>query len=137
MWKFIYITLIKNNIINLKTGILYVFSKKEGGYIMSLGVRLRKVRKGKNLSQKEAAKRIEINNSCISNYERDYRTPQIETLVALADLYDISTDYLLGRTSNKKRNGHNYDAFEEMYLEIKELEMRKLKILEEMFKELI
>ena len=104
---------------------------------MSLGVRLRKVRKGKKLSQKEVAKRIEINNSCISNYERDYRTPPIETLVALADLYDISTDYLLGRTSNKKRNSHNYDAFEEMYLEIKELEMRKLKILEEMSKEFI
>ncbi|AGF25539.1 MULTISPECIES: helix-turn-helix domain-containing protein [Bacillus] len=33
----------------------------------------------------------------MSNYERDYRSPDPETLKKLADLYDVSTDFLVGR----------------------------------------
>jgi len=104
---------------------------------MSIGFRLKKIRQRKKLPQKEVARRIGISNSRISNYERNYREPPLKILVLLADLYDVSTDYILGRTSNPKRTENNYDAFKEMYDEIERLELRKLYILKKMSDEFV
>lgn len=67
---------------------------------MSLGKRLKIEREKRNWSQKYVAERIGITNTVLSNYERDYRDPDTETLKKLADLYEVYVDYLLGR--NKK-----------------------------------
>lgn len=64
---------------------------------MSLGKRLNYERTKRNWSQKYVAQRIGITNTVLSNYERDYRDPDTNTLKQLADLYDVSIDYLLGR----------------------------------------
>ncbi|KIL78043.1 helix-turn-helix domain-containing protein [Bacillus badius] len=63
---------------------------------MTLGKRLKKEREKRNWSQKYVAERIGITNAVLSNYERDYRDPDTETLKKMADIYDVSTDYLLG-----------------------------------------
>lgn len=65
---------------------------------MSLGERLKMEREKRNWSQKYVAEKIGITNTVLSNYERDYRDPDTETLRKLAELYDVPTDYLLGRT---------------------------------------
>jgi transcriptional regulator with XRE-family HTH domain len=65
---------------------------------MSLGSRLKKERDKKGWSQLFVAEKIGITNTVLSNYERDYRDPDTETLKHLADLYEVSIDYLLGRT---------------------------------------
>ncbi|MGQ0515449.1 helix-turn-helix domain-containing protein, partial [Bacillus sp. D-CC] len=67
---------------------------------MTLGYRLKKERERRKWSQKFVAEKIGITNTVLSNYERDYRDPDTTTLGKLADLYEISTDELLGR-SNK------------------------------------
>jgi transcriptional regulator with XRE-family HTH domain len=64
---------------------------------MSLGKRLKMERVKRNWSQKYVAEKIGITNTVLSNYERDYRDPDTETLKKLADLYEVSVDYLLGR----------------------------------------
>lgn len=67
---------------------------------MSLGKRLGRERTIRNWPQKFVAAKIGITNTVLSNYERDYRDPDTETLTRLADLYEVSVDYLLGRTNS-------------------------------------
>lgn len=64
---------------------------------MSLGQRLKAERERRNWSQKFVAEKVGITNTVLSNYERNYRDPDTETLRKLADLYEVSVDYLLGR----------------------------------------
>lgn len=71
---------------------------------MSLGKCLKNEREKRNWSQMYVAERIGITNTVLSNYERDYRDPDTETLTKLADLYEVSVDHLLGRSPGKKFN---------------------------------
>lgn len=66
---------------------------------MSLGNRLREARERKGWLQKNAAKKAGISNVTLSQYEKGVRKPDFETLTVLADLYEVSTDWLLGRTN--------------------------------------
>ncbi len=72
---------------------------------MSLGKRLKYEREDRNWSQKFVAEKLGITNTVLSNYERDYRDPDTENLRKIAELYDVSVDYLLGLTNN--RNAYN------------------------------
>jgi len=65
-----------------------------------LGQRLKKTREHIGLSQIEAAKKLGISNGTLSGYERDYRDPDTTILERMADLYEVTTDYLLGRSDN-------------------------------------
>ncbi|WP_338152968.1 helix-turn-helix transcriptional regulator [Bacillus haynesii] len=58
---------------------------------------MKKARIRTGLNQKEAAEKVNSTEKTISNYERNYRTPDPETLRKLSEVYDVSTDYLLGR----------------------------------------
>ena len=63
-----------------------------------LGERLMMLRKEKNLSQEDVAKAIEIGFNTYRRYEHGSREPGASTILALADFYGVSADYLLGRT---------------------------------------
>lgn len=69
-----------------------------------LGNRLAKLRKRKGLSQYEVADRIGFSRGKYSNYEQGSRKPDPDTLKLLADFYDVSTDYLLGREEKTKKS---------------------------------
>lgn len=62
----------------------------------TLGSRLKKARERKKLTQMDAAKIIGISNGTLSGYERNYRDPDTPTLSRLAELYEVSTDWLTG-----------------------------------------
>lgn len=64
--------------------------------VHGLGERLKQMRLEKKLSQKEVATALGVSAAVISNYESSGRTPSVENLLALARLYQCSTDYLLG-----------------------------------------
>ncbi len=64
----------------------------------SLGSKIICLRKQKNICQKELAIYLHVSISTISNYENDVHEPDLPTLVKLADYFDVSTDFLLGRT---------------------------------------
>lgn len=63
--------------------------------------RLKELRKLKNLTQRELAKQIGITQPALSNYE-DGRNPEISILTKLADLFEVSVDYLIGREPKSK-----------------------------------
>ena len=64
--------------------------------------RLRDVREDKDLKQKELAELLKIHQTTYSDYERGNLNIPIATLHILADFYNVSTDYLLGRTNRKE-----------------------------------
>ncbi|MGW9128113.1 helix-turn-helix domain-containing protein [Paenibacillus chitinolyticus] len=66
----------------------------------SFGVRLRELREGKGLSQEEFGAKFELGKVAISGYERSKRQPTLELVVAFAEFFGVSTDYLLGRTND-------------------------------------
>lgn len=62
----------------------------------TLGERLRKARENRGLSQTEVYRRTNINNKTLSRYESGGSEPDLETLKILAELYDVSINYLTG-----------------------------------------
>ena len=58
--------------------------------------RLRELRKEKQLSMKQLAKLINTTDAAISNWENEINEPKISYLKALAEIFKVSTDYLLG-----------------------------------------
>lgn len=63
------------------------------------GERLQELRKDKGLSQKQLAALLNLSEFTISSYEHGKTEPNDETFIALCDLFNVSSDYLLGRIS--------------------------------------
>lgn len=63
--------------------------------------RLKELRKKKKISQLKLALDLNMNQNAISRYENMEREADYETLVKFADYFDVSLDYLLGRTDKK------------------------------------
>ena len=61
-------------------------------------MRLKEARKRKNFKQREMAEHLGMTERSFQQYEGGKRRPDYETLVAIADHLDVTTDYLLGRT---------------------------------------
>lgn len=68
---------------------------------MEFGEFLAKIRRERGIYQKELAKYLNVTVATISNYEKGIHSPDIYTLVKIADYFNVSTDYLLQRTSYK------------------------------------
>lgn len=66
--------------------------------------RLKELRIEKGKTQKEMAKDLGTTDVSIGRYEAGTREPKTDILNALADYFDVTTDYLLGRTDNRKLN---------------------------------
>ncbi|MGG1021618.1 HTH-type transcriptional regulator ImmR [Bacillus licheniformis] len=88
---------------------------------MTLGERLKIARENKNWSQEKAAEKVGITKSVLSNYERDYRDPDTKTLKRLSDIYEVSTDYLLGKEEKEKKNGEDNPLFNTINEALQEL----------------
>ena len=64
--------------------------------------RLKLLRENKKISSKELADALNVDVATISNYESGRRNPKNETLLQLADFFNVSIDYLLGRTDDEQ-----------------------------------
>ncbi len=69
-----------------------------------LSKRLQELKIKKNILQKDIASSIDLPLRTYQRYERGEREPTTDTLIALADFFDVSIDYLVGRTNNPKIN---------------------------------
>ena len=63
--------------------------------------RIQELRQTKKISQKKLAEIINSSQSAINSYENDIHHPDIVTLKAIADFFEVSVDYLLERTEIK------------------------------------
>lgn len=61
---------------------------------------IKRLRSEKNISQQELAQRIDSNQRQVSKWENGVIEPNIESLIKLADYFEVSTDYLLGRSND-------------------------------------
>ena len=66
-----------------------------------LSQRLRTALKAKGLTQEELAEKVQTTKGTISNYENNHSSPPNEMLAQLADILQVSTDWLLGRVDDE------------------------------------
>lgn len=67
-----------------------------------LSSRLKQCRKEKGLTQGQVAIYCDITEKAYQNYELMTREPKLEIIIRIADLFDVSVDYLVGRTDQRK-----------------------------------
>ena len=69
-------------------------------YTQFFSKRIFNLRKQRGLSQKELGEAVGLSHKAISTIESGARSTTIEKLILLADFFQVSTDYLLGRKDN-------------------------------------
>lgn len=62
--------------------------------------RLKGLRTANNLTQKSLAEKVEMGRKTIQSYELESRKPTADAVLALAKYFDVSMDYLMGRSNN-------------------------------------
>lgn len=96
------------------------------------GSRLKQLRKNLNKTQEEVAAGLGVTRGAYSHFENDRNEPDSDTIRNLADYFNVSTDYLLGRTDDPipTRNldqdlfdEHDYNKELEAFMEDEELRM--------------
>lgn len=67
-------------------------------------MRLRELRRARNISQLKLSMDLQLNQNAISRYETGLREADYATLIKIADYFKVSIDYLLERTDNPEIN---------------------------------
>lgn len=65
--------------------------------------RLSKLREERNLTMSDLAKAIGVSRPAISQFESSINLPSLDTLIVLVDYFDVSLDYLVGRSDDPRR----------------------------------
>ena len=68
-----------------------------------IGERIAKLRKSSGEKQEDLAEVLGCNRGSLANYETGKRTPDIDTIIKIAQHYKTTTDYILGVTDNKQQ----------------------------------
>ena len=69
----------------------------------TLSERIKNLRTGSNLTQKQLAEILSVTPEMIQRIEYGTRRPVLDKLIILADYFDVSLDYLVGRSDNPGR----------------------------------
>ncbi|MCL2696647.1 MAG: helix-turn-helix domain-containing protein [Oscillospiraceae bacterium] len=65
--------------------------------------RLKLLRKQKNITQRQLAEAIKTGERNVRSYEISENLPSLENVIKIADFFDVSVDYLVGRSDEQKR----------------------------------
>lgn len=93
-------------------------------------MRIRELRKAKKVTMKELGNMIGVAESTMSLYETGKRKPDPETLSRLADYFNVSVDYLLGRDEGQPQPAPKYSTDQRKEIVLKKLEKKSLAQLE-------
>jgi transcriptional regulator with XRE-family HTH domain len=93
----------------------------------TLGIRIKQLRNEKGLRQEDLAKIILVNRATLASWEVDRALPDINVIQKIADVFNVSVDYLLGRKPPEKPK-------DEISEQISELPDDKRKMIETMLK---
>ena len=69
--------------------------------MLALNENIKRLRIAQGLNQVEFAKILCVTKQCVSNWENDNVIPSIDMLCKIADFFEVSTDYLLGRSERR------------------------------------
>lgn len=64
------------------------------------GIRIKDLRKERNITQSDLAKILNVTQDSISLWEKNKRVPDTQYIIQLANYFEVSTDYLLGRSDD-------------------------------------
>lgn len=70
---------------------------------MTLGQRLQKARKESGLSQEELAEQLGVSRQAVSKWENDSGYPEMEKMIRLSQIYQVSLDYLVGNEQEQEQ----------------------------------
>ena len=70
-------------------------------YLPEVGIKIRQLRIQRNMSQILLAQQLGVSKSVVSSYENSVHLPPYDVLIRLAQIFGVSTDYLLGTASHK------------------------------------
>ena len=70
----------------------------------TFGEHLKQIRKSRGFTQKDVAAAVEITERNYQCYESGTKKPGFDSLISLADFYDVSLDYLVGRSDVPERH---------------------------------
>ena len=97
-----------------------------------LNIKLKTLRKEHGYTQEQIADILNLTRSSIANYENGINEPSISILVAIADLYNVSLDWLTGRTKTRynsnlyiKDNIENIDVITKIYELLKNFDISR------------
>jgi transcriptional regulator with XRE-family HTH domain len=108
----------------------------------ALSERLKSSRENKNFKQNKIAELLDIHNSTLAKYESGDREPDSNTLIRLADLYEVSLEWLIAGKSSKLTNIYTVDptrdflTLEGVKYELTKEEAEHLKESLEMFRQM-
>ena len=72
--------------------------------IYTIGDRIRELRQERNLTQLTLSGRLGVTKALISAYENQMAYPSFEVLLGIADIFNVTTDYLLGKEKTRSIN---------------------------------
>ncbi|MCM1044037.1 MAG: helix-turn-helix domain-containing protein [Candidatus Gastranaerophilales bacterium] len=105
---------------------------------MAFAETLTLLRENRGVLQKDLADLLGLSVGTISNYEKGIHEPNMSTLSRIADFYGVSTDYLLGQTSNpapaSKMSPEQYQKYENLFLDLTKLSDNNLQIIQQFTK---
>ena len=79
----------------------------------SFGERLKQLMEDQSISQRDLAAALNISKSTVSGYVNSYREPDFKSLLEIASIFHVTTDYLLGNSDipSLPTSAHNYFLF--------------------------
>lgn len=83
-----------------------------GGYLMTLGAKLSKLRKENNYTQEQLADILGVSRQAISKWESDVTYPETDKLIRISEIYNCSLDYLLREEIETDNREQQSDAIE-------------------------
>ena len=100
--------------------------------------RLKELGEAKGYLQKYVADKIGVKSNTLSGYENGTRSPDPEMIVKLAELYNVTTDYLLGKSDDPNKTEEEeleefIDNVRVWYKEEPKTKEEKLKLMKDMF----
>ena len=73
---------------------------------MTIADRIQSLRKSKGMSQEELADRIGVSRQAVSKWESEQATPDLDKVVIMSDIFEVTTDYLLKGIEPVKTDDH-------------------------------
>ena len=78
---------------------------------MNIGERINHLRKTNNMSQEELAEKLHVSRQTVSRWENNSSQPDIESILAISNLFTVSTDYILGKEDDNNIKHKNNILF--------------------------
>ena len=97
--------------------------------MQDLNIKLAMLRKEHGYTQEQLSDFLNLTRSAVSNYELGINEPSLDTMVAIADLYGVSLDWLMGRTNLRYNfnleNKENLEVIIKLYETLKDFAITK------------